>query len=176
MNLRLKRSPGIYLVGFMGSGKSTIGRLLAERLGWTFVDIDGEIEAAEKTSIANIFETCGEPGFRRLERAAIRAQVGRIESGVPAVVALGGGAFMDSNTRELLAASGITVWLDSPLSVLRQRVAQSTDRPLARDPQQFAALYAARRESYRLADVRVAVETDAAADVVELILAHPYFR
>jgi shikimate kinase len=176
MNLRLKRSPGIYLVGFMGCGKSTIGPLLAQRLGWSFVDIDGEIEAAEKSAIADIFETRGEPEFRRLEREIIRARVGQIERGLPAVVALGGGAFLDPATRELLASSGISVWLDCPLSVLRRRVAECTSRPLARDPQQFAALYAARRESYRLADVRVSVETDAAGDVVDFILSHPYFR
>ena len=100
----------------------------------------------------------------------------QIERGLPAVVALGGGAFLDPATRELLASSGISVWLDCPLSVLRQRVDQCANRPLARDPQQFAALYAARRESYRLADVRVSVETDAAGDVVDFILSHPYFQ
>jgi shikimate kinase len=176
MNLRLKRTPGIYLVGFMGSGKSTIGLLLAQRLGWTFVDIDAEIEAAQGTTIPDIFETRGEPEFRRMEREIIHEHVSCIGQGRPAVVALGGGAFVDPVNRDLLAGSGISVWLDCPLSVLKQRVAQATHRPLARDPQQFAALYAARREHYRLADVRVAVETDAAAEVVDLILSHPYFR
>ena len=71
MNLKLKRTPGIYVVGFMASGKSTIGRLLAGRLGWNFFDIDEEIEAAEKTTISEIFDTRGEAAFRRIETGVI---------------------------------------------------------------------------------------------------------
>src|SRR6202041_1849842 len=67
MNVRLKRTPGLYLVGFMGSGKSTVGRHLVQRLGWSFFDLDHEIEAAEKTTIAELFDTRGEPEFRRIE-------------------------------------------------------------------------------------------------------------
>ena len=73
MNLRLKRTPGIYLVGFMGSGKSTIGRLLAEKIGWPFFDLDQEIEAREGATIAAIFEARGEAEFRRIEAAALVA-------------------------------------------------------------------------------------------------------
>jgi shikimate kinase len=176
MNLRLKRTPGIYLVGFMASGKSTIGRHLAERLGWSFIDIDDEIEAAQRTRIADIFQARGEAEFRRIELETIREHVGRIGRGLPAVVALGGGAFVEAANRELLATGGISVWLDCPLSMVRQRVSRNDDRPLARDPQQFAALYASRRKAYRLADLRVPVETDAALEVVEAILSHPYFK
>ena len=82
MNLKLKRTPGIYLVGFMGSGKSTIGRLLAHRLGWSFFDTDEEIERGEKTSIAEIFEHRGEPEFRRIEAAIVRQHVAWIERGI----------------------------------------------------------------------------------------------
>lgn len=176
MNLRLKRTPGIYLVGFMGSGKSTIGRHLAQRLGWTFIDIDDEIETAERASIADIFEARGEAEFRRIERETLREQVRRVGRGLPAVIALGGGAFVEAANRELLATGGVSVWLDCPLSMVRQRVSRNNHRPLARDPRQFAALYASRREAYRLADMRVPVETDAAAEVVEAILSHPYFK
>jgi shikimate kinase len=87
MNLKLKRTPGIYLVGFMGSGKSTIGRLLAHRLGWNFFDTDEEIEAAERTTIAEIFEGRGEPEFRRIETEILRQHVSWIERGRPSVVA-----------------------------------------------------------------------------------------
>ena len=93
MNLTLKRTPGIYLVGFMASGKTTIGALLAERLGWKFVDMDQDIEARQGDSIAAIFEKSGEQEFRRIETEAIRAHVRDIERGEATVVAMGGGAF-----------------------------------------------------------------------------------
>src|SRR6266849_9070831 len=107
MNLKLKRTPGIYLAGFMGSGKSTVGRLLADRLGWHFVDLDEEIEEADGMLIEEIFETRGEPEFRRIESEAIRAWVRKIESGQAVVMALGGGAFVAEANRALLMNNGI---------------------------------------------------------------------
>ena len=86
MNVKLKGTPGIYLVGFMGSGKSTIGRLLAHRMGWSFFDTDDEIEAAEKTSIAAIFDSRGEAEFRRIEAEIVREHARWIERGRAAVV------------------------------------------------------------------------------------------
>jgi len=173
MNLKLKRTPGIYVVGFMASGKSTIGRLLAQRLGWSFVDIDEEIEAAEKVAIAEIFDTRGEAEFRRIEAAIIHRHVRRIGQGNPAVLALGGGAFAAQANRDLLENHGVTVWLDCPFQVVERRVALASHRPLARDPRQFAALYQARREAYALAHVRVPIESDDPAVVVDAILSHP---
>jgi shikimate kinase len=173
MNLKLKCTPGIYVVGFMASGKSTIGRLLAQRLGWNFFDIDEEIEAAEGTAIAEIFDTRGEAEFRRIETGIVRRHVLRIGQGSPAVVALGGGAFVGQANRDLLENNGVTVWLDCPFEVVERRVALASHRPLARDPRQFAALYEARRQVYALADVRVPIESDDPADVVEAILSHP---
>ena len=114
MNLRLKRTPGIYLVGFMGSGKSTVGRMLAARIGWPFFDLDEEIEARERTAIADIFATCGETEFRRIEAAALERHVRAVESGRPAVMALGGGAFVARANRDLLLQNGVTIWLDCP--------------------------------------------------------------
>ena len=173
MNLKLKRTPGIYVVGFMASGKSTIGRLLAQRLGWTFVDIDDEIEAAERTAIAEIFDTRGEEEFRRIETEIVRRHVHRIGQGSPAVLALGGGAFAAEANRALLENNGVTVWLDCPFEVVERRVALASHRPLARDPRQFAALYHARREAYALSHVHVPIESDDPAAVVEAILTHP---
>ena len=173
MNLNLKRTPGIYVVGFMASGKSTVGRLLAHRLGWNFFDTDEEIEAAERTPIAEIFDTRGEAEFRRIETGIIRHYVHRIERGSAAVLALGGGAFVAQANRDLLENNGVTVWLDCPFELVRSRVALTSHRPLARDPRQFAALYQARREAYSLADVRVPIESDDPASVVEAILSHP---
>jgi shikimate kinase len=176
MNLRLKRTPGLYVVGFMASGKSTVGRLLAHQLGWSFFDTDDEIEAAEETSIASLFDTRGEAEFRRIESLVLAQHVRWIEHGRPAVLALGGGAFVDPANRDLLLGHGIAIWLDCPLEMVRQRVAQAAHRPLARDPERFAALYHARQESYAQADLRVAIESDDPAETVRAILAHPLLR
>jgi shikimate kinase len=176
MNLKLKRTPGLYLLGFMASGKSTIGRHLADRLGWSFFDIDHEIEAAEKCSIAEIFDTRGEVEFRRIETDILRAHVKWIERGRPAVLALGGGSFLSPQNREMLASNGISVWLDCPFDVVQQRVSQSSHRPLARDPEAFAALYTARLETYRMADIRVPIESDDPRQTVETILKHPLLK
>lgn len=176
MNLRLKRTPGIYVVGFMGSGKSTIGRHLARRLGWNFFDTDKEIETAEKVTIAEIFDSRGEPEFRRIETEVIRQHVCMIESGRPAVLALGGGAYVESPNRELLENNGVTVWLDCPFETVKRRVASTTDRPLARDPEAFSLLFEVRREKYLLADAHIPIETDDPEAVVDLILAHQLFK
>ena len=176
MNLKLKRTPGIYLVGFMGSGKSTVGRSLAHRLGWSFFDIDSEIERAEGMPISEIFAALGEAGFRRIEMEMVCQHVRWIERGRPAVLALGGGAFAVPATRQLLRDNGVSVWLDCPFETVERRVARDPSRPLARDPEQFQALYLARRESYELADVRIPVAEEDAATVVEVLLAHPMLR
>jgi shikimate kinase len=176
MILRLKQTPGIYVVGFMGAGKSTVGKHLAHRLGWSFFDSDTEIEQAEGTAIAAIFEERGEPEFRRIETEIIRQHVRWIERGRPAVLALGGGAFAQPANRQLLENNGVTVWLDCPFATVQQRVAQASHRPLARDPDAFAALYQSRRADYGLADVHVVIESDDPDVTVGAILHHPLFR
>ncbi|HEV2446882.1 MAG TPA: shikimate kinase [Candidatus Sulfopaludibacter sp.] len=176
MNLRLKKTPGIYVVGFMASGKSTIGRALAHRLGWSFFDCDDEIEAAEKTTIVEIFESRGEAEFRRIESKILRQHVRWIERGRPAVLALGGGAFVESANRDLVLGNGIAIWLDCPFEVVCRRVAETSHRPLARDPRNFAELYRSRREAYRLADVHIPIESDDPAAAVEAIVVHPIFK
>ena len=176
MNLRLKRTPGLYVAGFMGSGKSTVGRHLARRLGWDFFDLDAEIEAAERTTIAHIFDTRGETEFRRIESEMLAQHVRLIERGRPGVVALGGGTFTSASNRQLLAEHGMTIWLDCPFNVVERRVAAATHRPLARDPQKFAALFEERRESYRLADIHVAIENDDPEAAVNAIFKHPLMQ
>jgi shikimate kinase len=176
MNLKLKRTPGIYVAGFMGSGKSTVGRHLAHQLGWSFFDADREIEAAERTTIADLFSTRGEVEFRRIESEILRQHVCSIERGRPAVLALGGGAFTIAANRELISGNGLSVWLDCPLATVQRRVAGNTHRPLARDPEAFAALYHARREHYALADIHVSVDSDDPGVAVARILAHPILK
>ena len=173
MNLKLKRTPGIYVVGFMGAGKSTVGRHLAHRLGWSFFDTDAEIEAAEKVAIADIFESRGEPEFRRIETEVIRQHVSWVERGRPAVLALGGGAFSQPANRALLENNGITVWLDCPFETVQRRVGHTTHRPLARDPEAFAALFESRRDHYRLADIHLPITSDDPDQTVAALLLPP---
>ena len=176
MNVKLKRTPGIYLVGFMGSGKSTIGRLLAHRLGWSFFDMDHEIEAAEGATIREIFETRGEPEFRRIETAILEQHMSWIEHGRPSVLALGGGAFAREGNCTLVLDRGITVWLDCPFEIVERRAALTSHRPLSLDRVQFAALYHERLEAYRFADIHIAITGDDPGPVVEAILMHPLLQ
>ncbi len=176
MILKLVRTPGIYLVGFMGSGKTTVGRLLADRLGWDFIDLDAEIEAEQKIRIAEIFDQCGEEHFRQLETEAIRKRVHKVRAGSPTVMALGGGALLREENYDLLEDHGVTVWLDCPLELARRRVETATHRPLARDPKTFAALYEARRPGYGRAGYRVEIHSDDPVEAVAAIEALPIFR
>lgn len=175
MILKLVRTPGIYLVGFMGSGKTTIGRLLADRLGWHFVDLDDDIETEQKTSIAAIFDERGEEAFRALETEGIRRRTRQVRGGRPMVMALGGGAFTRPDNRDLLADHGIVVWLDCPCDLAWRRVADGSTRPLARDAARFCELYQARRESYALADYRIEIASDDPAAAVDAICSLPIF-
>ena len=114
MNLKLKRTPGIYLVGFMASGKSTVGRLFADEIGWRFVDLDDDIEGWQRTTISDLFARRGEEEFRRIEAQALEQRVMAVRRGSPVVLALGGGTFTREPNIELLAEHGITVWIDTP--------------------------------------------------------------
>jgi shikimate kinase len=175
MDTRLIRTPALYLVGFMGCGKTTVGAALAYELGWRFYDLDRDIENAAGSSITQVFEWEGEPAFRRREHEALARRIRAAQHGYPMVVALGGGAFAQTENVELIRDNGITLWLDAPFELVRQRVAGQTHRPLAVNPEKFAALYEARRASYVAADYRVAVEGNDAKATVEAILNLPIF-
>ena len=162
--------PGIFLAGFMGSGKTTIGRAVAGKLGWSFADLDADIESAEKTPIAEIFAKEGEAAFRAMETAALRARDESISRGNQTVVALGGGAFAQPANVELLRQSGVSVWLDCPVELAMRRIAAEKHRPLAQDPDQFKRLYESRRPLYAKADFRVAVTNDKAAETAAEII------
>ncbi len=133
----------IALVGLMGVGKTSLGKRLAGALGLPFVDADAEIEAAAGRSVADIFEAFGEDGFRDGERRVIA----RLLSGPPVVLATGGGAFAQPQTRDLLLEGALVVWLKADLATLAARVARKTHRPLlvGKDPMEVLAAQAAAR-------------------------------
>jgi len=176
MDLRLKRTPGIYLTGFMGSGKTTIAEALADHLGWDFADLDAEIEAQERAPVTQIFETRGEAEFRRIETEMIQRWRDKVERCVPTVIALGGGAFVHPRNLELLHNHGVSIWLDCTLETIERRIAAQADtRPLARDRENLRRLFEDRREAYGRADFRIDADCPVAR-AVELILALPFWK
>ena len=175
MILKLKRTPAIYLVGFMGCGKSTVGSALADELGWTFIDLDEEIERREGATIAEIFDQRGEEAFREIEAAVLHDRVRNVQSGRPQVVSIGGGAFLSEHNFELVSNNGVTIWLDCEFSQIERRIKGQTHRPLARDPEHLRRLFHQRRDAYARADYRIQVVDDDTRAAVAQILALPLF-
>src|SRR6267154_2089702 len=155
----------------MGSGKTTIGTLLARQLAWRFVDLDERIEESAGLTIAQIFERLGEPAFRQIEADQLRAVLGRAtEMKESTILALGGGTYAQPGCPEFLRAAGAPVlWLDSPVEVLLARCMTMTGRPLFRDEASFSALYAQRLPSYQLSDYRVDSSGEPAQVVAEIL-------
>lgn len=144
----------IVLVGLMGVGKSTVGRRLAARLRLPFVDADEEIEAAAGMTIAEIFERFGEPYFRDGERRVIA----RLMDGKPKVIATGGGAFVNDQTRALILSEATAIWLDAAPEILAERVKRRDTRPLLRNRdarEVLVDLAAQRNPLYALAPIHV---------------------
>ena len=167
-----RRRKVVYLLGFMGSGKSTVGPRVAHELGWPFIDLDSTIEAAHGQTIREIFETAGEPSFRLLERAAL-SEASRAER---TVIALGGGTFIQKENQELIReVGGTTIWLDCSLEELRRRCAGMDNRPLFRDPESFTQLFYQRLPYYQEADFRVAAEGVSPEEIVARVLRLPIF-
>jgi shikimate kinase len=176
MILKLKRTPGIFLVGFMGSGKTTVGRVLADQLGWTFHDLDEEIERHEGATIVHIFDKHGEAAFRQAETAALQKSVSAVERGRPHVISLGGGTFHSEDNFQMVSNNGVTIWLDCSLTTVERRISAYSHRPLARDPERLRELFEARRQGYGRADYRIEVHDDDAVATVERILALPFLH
>lgn len=148
----------IVLVGMMGVGKSSVGRRLAALLGYTFVDADEEIEHSAQMTIPEIFDTFGEAYFRDGERRVIARLLGGEEGGSHIVVATGGGAFCNAETRALILEKGIAVWLDSEVDTLVERTSRKGNRPLLRngDPREILGrLRAERQPHYAQAPIHV---------------------
>lgn len=155
----------------MGSGKTTVGTLLARQLAWRFVDLDDRIEEAAGLRIPEIFERRGEPAFRQIEADQLRAALGRaLELKESIVLALGGGTYAQPGAPEFLRTSGIpVVWLNPSVDVLLARCMTMTGRPLFRDEATFRALHAQRLPSYQQADHRVDSTGEPAAVVAEIL-------
>ena len=158
----------IVFIGMMGSGKSAIGKRLAANLDLPFMDADNEIEAAAGMSIPDIFDSFGEEHFRQGERKVIA----RLMAEGPMVLSTGGGAFMNEETRELITANAISVWLKADLETLVQRVKRKDNRPLLKtgDPEEIMGNLLKEREPfYSLASVVVESRNESHESVVEAV-------
>ena len=159
----------IVLVGFMAAGKSRIGRLLARRLNLPFVDTDSRIEEHFRRSVTEIFSQLGEAEFRRAEREVIS----RLLSEEAQVISVGGGAFIDNETRSTVNGQAVTVWLDVPFDIVLARLSRSESRPLAahKSEQEIRALWDQRRTYYAQAHLRIATGKRDPERVVDAIIA-----
>ena len=155
----------IYLVGFMGAGKTTIGRALSRRIGWRFEDVDERIETRARRSVASIFAQQGEPHFRQLERQVL----GELLPVRQVIVATGGGTFAEADNRLLMLADGTVAWLDIPLMKVLERVPADGRRPLAADRVAMEQLYARRRLCYAEAHIHVDASRPPAETVERLL-------
>ena len=159
----------LVLVGLMGVGKSTVGRRLATRLALPFVDADHEIESAAGMTVTEIFDRFGEPYFRDGERRVI----GRLMDGRPKVIATGGGAFINAETRALILDQATAIWLNASPDVLAERVRRRDTRPLlrGRDPKQVLTTLAGERDPfYAMAPIHVSSQRGPHEHTVNAIL------
>jgi shikimate kinase len=158
----------IYLVGFMGSGKTTVGRELAARIDAPFFDLDELIESSEKMSIKEIFGQHGEPYFRKRERDLLRS-TRNLDAGV---VATGGGTFTFDENIQFIQSEGISVYLSAPYALLRARIGEkASNRPLFNDDLATHELYANRIRYYRMCDLTLEIrEEETPSEIVERLV------
>ncbi|MGH9335808.1 MAG: shikimate kinase [Vicinamibacteria bacterium] len=152
-----------FLIGFMGAGKTTLGRGVAERMNLAFRDLDELIERSSGKSVAEIFSLEGEEGFRRLESQALQDL---IAEGEQAVVATGGGAFTVETNRRLMKDAGVVVWIDVPVDEIRHRI-DAGSRPLWTTPEEVDRLHERRENFYRAAHHHLRLSNNDPEDAVE---------
>lgn len=157
----------IYLVGFMGSGKSTVGKLLANKLSLTFIDVDKLIEKKENRSIREIFEKDGEQYFRNLEKI----EINNLSKNNGYVVSTGGGLGADLDNMKVMKETGNVVWLDVSLNTILERCKNDENRPLLKLPlNDLRKLYEDRKKVYRLANIRINADKKTPNEIVEEII------
>jgi len=148
----------IFLIGFMGSGKTTVGRLLADELGWSFIDIDDLIERKEGMKISDIFKYKGEGYFRNLERETLE---GIINDGENMVIATGGGLGADPEALKLMKEKGFVIWLDVDFEEFKKRCSEDRNRPLLRlNEDRLKEIFTERKLVYKGAHIRVDASRD----------------
>jgi len=150
----------------MGAGKSTIGRELSLKMRIPFIDLDNEIKKAEGLTVQEIFSRFGEPHFRQLEREQLK----RLSEMPQAIIALGGGAYVDPENRKRVDETGVTVWLNVSLRSIEERVRPDGTRPLLSDPAQARRLYAERLPVYKLARIHVLTDNRLPDEIAEEIV------
>lgn len=160
------RTDKVYLVGFMGAGKSSVARALGARLGWRVQDIDELIESREHQSIATVFARDGEVYFRQREHEVLCGLVHERQL----VVATGGGTFVGTDNRSIINNDGASIWLDVSFSQVLDRLRSDTTRPLATDHSRMQTLFETRRAAYALADFRVDASLTSIDEQIEQIL------
>jgi shikimate kinase len=172
----LQQSPrfcAVFLIGYMGAGKTTVGRLLATQLNWTFVDLDDWIESRERRAIAKIFQTSGEAQFRLCEHAALEQLTHTLSAAEPKIIALGGGAYTQPQNADLVQSTGEpVVFLDAQPDELWRRCHNQVnvvERPMMRDREDFHKLYAARQRSYETGSWRLDTTAKSMETVAEEI-------
>jgi len=171
MTRRPPGAPLIILVGFMGAGKTSVGRALADELGWRFEDLDDRIERRERRKVAEIFRDSGEDEFRRAEHLALKELLEE-RAGAPKVVALGGGAFVQAANAALIETAEVpTVFLDAAVEELWRRCREQaerdgTERPLLGGQDRFRELYEMRRPHYLRASLRQETGGKAVKEIV----------
>ena len=158
----------IYVVGFMGAGKTTIGRELAQRLEMPFFDLDDLVESSENMSVKDIFAQHGEPHFRKRERDLLRS-TRHLERGV---IATGGGTFTFDENIQFIQSEGLSIYLSAPYALLRSRIGdKAAERPLFRDDVATHELFNSRIRYYRMSDVTIEIrEDDTPKQIVERLL------
>ncbi|MDD5089527.1 MAG: shikimate kinase [Candidatus Wallbacteria bacterium] len=162
----MEKKNKIFLVGFMGCGKSTVGKLLSMKMGRPFFDIDHLIEHESGKKVSEIFHDQGEEHFRVLESEVVK----RLCQGKKSVISGGGGCFCDRGNRAVIMKSCHTVFLSADIERLKSRIGKGDNRPKSHDPVELVRLYHARLQDYEQAEIRVEVEDKSPLQIVEEIL------